>query len=211
MCMKSLKLLLSITLVSLIVAPSLFSQVESSLNVYNNVDKQPKLKGSGKNISQYIQKQVNYSDDLKINGIEGDVWVSFVVTAQGDVENVEIEKGIEASLDEKVRHAVISSGKWKPGEINKKKVNTQMRLPVRFTLTSNERQFAQQIKALNDSGKRPLFVLDNELIDGVIKLESYNLKSVRLIKGQKAINLYGKRAEYGVVVMTTKNGTPPLF
>ena len=183
----------------------------SDLNIYDTVDKLPRLKGAGKDISRYIRKKIDYDDKYKLRGVEGDIWLSFVVTSLGDIANVEIEKGIDKELDNEVMAIISNTKKWKPGEVNKQKVNTRMRLPVRFTLTSTERHFAQQIKSLNESGKRPLFVLDNKPVDGIVKLESYNLESIRVIKGQKAISLYGERAENGVVIVTSKNGTPPLY
>ncbi|MCG8582427.1 MAG: energy transducer TonB [Bacteroidales bacterium] len=183
----------------------------ADLNVYTTVDKMPRLKGAGKDLSAYFRKHINYADAYKIRGIEGDVWVSFVVTAQGEVAQVEIEKGLDADLDQKVVQLVRGTSKWKAGELNKKSVNTQMRVPVRFTLSNRERTMAQQIKSLDDQGKKPLFVLDNKLIDGLVQINDYDVESIRIIKGNKAIKLYGDRAENGVVVITSKRGTPPLY
>jgi len=191
---------------------SLYAQQTSSDNtIYETVDKLPRLKGAGKDIGQYIKKKVGYSDHYKIRGVEGDIWISFVVTALGQVTNVEIEKGIYEELDEQVKLMVSNSGKWKPGEVDKVAVSTQMRLPVRFTLSKDERNFARQIQSLDYSGKRPLFILDNKPVEGVIKLESFNIKSIRVIKGHKAIKLYGEDAQNGVIIMTSKKGTPPLY
>jgi len=210
--MKSLVLLMSIISFLLVGGIEAHSQQEiSDLNIYDTVDKLPRLRGAGNDISQYIHKKVDYTDNYKIRGVEGDIWLSFIVTAAGDVTEVEIEKGVDEALDNAVKSVISQSENWKPGELNKQKVNTRMRLPVRFVLTNSERQFARQIQSLNESGKRPLFVLDNKLIDGIVKLESYNLESIRVIKGQKAVAKYGERAENGVIVITSKNGTPPLF
>lgn len=183
----------------------------ADLNVYTTVDKMPRLKGAGNDISRFIRKQVNYSDNLKIKGIEGDVWVSFVVTASGEVTQVELEKGIDKELDARVIEAIKATEDWKPGVLNREKVNTKMRLPVRFQLSSGERQLAGSIKSLEVLGKHPLFVLDNKIVDGLVAIEDYNVESIRIIKGDKAIKLYGDKAVDGVVVMTSKRGTPPLY
>jgi len=210
--MKSLAVLFGVLFFILTGSSVVFSQQEfSDLNIYDTVDKMPRLKGASNDLSQYVRKKVDYSDEYKIRGVEGDIWLSFVVTSLGTVTDVEIEKGIDKDLDEQVKEIVSNTSRWKPGQVNKKKVNTRMHLPVRFTLTTSERQFAQQIMSLNESGKMPLFVLDNKLVDGVVKIESYNLESVRVIKGSKAIKLYGERAENGVVIITSKIGTPPLY
>ncbi|MCU4157671.1 TonB family protein [Carboxylicivirga sp. A043] len=194
------------------IGTSIVAQDEvSDLNIYTTVDKMPRLKGAGKDVGEYVRKKISYDDAYKLQGIEGDVWVSFVVTAQGEVTQVEVEKGVDAALDAEVIKAVQGTRKWKPGEVNRKPVNTQMRVPVQFTLSNTERRLAQQIKSLDEQGKRPLFVLDNKLIDGLVQINDYNVESIRILKGDKAIKLYGDRAENGVVVITSKNGTPPLY
>lgn len=180
-------------------------------NVYTSVDKLPRLKGAGNNIGQYLQKQIDYNDAYKLQGIEGEVWVSFIVRANGEITDVELEKGIDENLDAEVIEAVKATNKWKPGKINRNDVDTQMRIPIRFALSNSERHYAAQLKSFEQNGLKPLFVLDNKLIEGVVKIEDYNIESIRVIKGEKAIKLYGQRAENGVVVMTSKNGTPPLY
>ncbi|TRX65878.1 TonB family protein [Carboxylicivirga sp. M1479] len=197
---------------ALIIGISVSAQVKlPDINIYEVVDKSPRLKGSGNDLGEYIRKQIDYNDSYKLKGVEGDVWVSFVVSSHGEVKQVEVEKGVDSQLDKEVVEAILATKKWKPGELNKQKVNTQMQLAVRFTLTNYERQIALQIKALDEAGKRPLFVLNNEMIDGIMMIEDYNVESVRILKGDKAIRLYGERAENGVVVITSKNGTPPLY
>lgn len=186
-------------------------QSVADLNVYTTVDKMPRLKGAGNNIAKFIRKQVDYNDAYKLRGVEGDVWVSFVVTSHGEVVQAELEKGIDPELDARVLEAVKASKGWKPGVLNRQKVNTQMRLPIRFTLSNGERVLAQDIKSLDELGKHPLFVLDNKIVDGLVNIEDYNVESIRVIKGAKAIKLYGERGADGVVVITSKRGTPPLY
>jgi TonB family protein len=198
--------------VSIILGISAISQNEvPDTNIYTTVDKIPRLKGAGKDLGDYVRKQVDYSDSYKLRGVEGDVWVSFVVTSFGEVKQVEIEKGLDSELDTEVVEAISATRRWKPGELNKKAVNTQMRVPIRFTMSNGERRIAQQIKSLDEQGKRPLFVLDNKLIEGLIQINDYDVESIRILKGDKAIKLYGDKAENGVVVITSKNGTPPLY
>lgn len=210
--MKNSSKLLSLCLVFLMGTLVVSGQEQvADLNVYTSVDKMPRLKGAGKDISRYIRKQVDYKDAYKLNGVEGDIWVSFVVTSIGIVEKVELEKGIDPELDAEVLKIVKETYGWKPGVLNREKVNTQMRLPIRFSLTNSERQMAQYLKDLDNMGKHPLFVLDNKPVDGLVQIEDYNVESIRVIKGDKAIKLYGDAAKDGVVVITSKRGTPPIY
>ncbi|MBK3519553.1 energy transducer TonB [Carboxylicivirga marina] len=208
--MKASHLLPSLIILLSCMSNTLVAQdVITDINVYTAVDKMPRLKGAGKDISQHIRKQVDYNDSFKLRGVEGDVWVSFVVTFYGEVMQVVVEKGIDSELDALVVEALKESSKWKPGELDKKKVNTKMRLPIRFILSNSERHMARQLKVLDEQDKRPLFILDDKLIEGLVQVHDYNVESIRIIKGEKAIKLYGDRAENGVVVITSKNGTNP--
>ncbi|WP_430812202.1 MULTISPECIES: TonB family protein [unclassified Carboxylicivirga] len=179
--------------------------------VYDVVDKLPRLKKAGKDIGQHFRKQIDFDSAYKLQGIEGDVWLSFVVTSKGVVEQAEVEKGIDEKLDAEVLAMLKDSGPWKPGTVNRQAVNTRMRIPVRFALTNDERQMATQIRSLNAMGKQPLFVLDNKIVDGLMEIADYNVASIRIIKGEKAIRLYGTQAADGVVVITSKRGTPPIY
>ncbi len=209
--MDVLNKLYVLALLLLIGTMGVAQQSVADLNVYTTVDKMPRLKGAGNDIAKFIRKQVDYNDAYKLRGVEGDVWVSFVVTSHGEVVQAELEKGVDPELDARVLAAVKASKGWKPGVLNKQKVNTQMRLPIRFTLSNGERVLAQDIKSLDELGKHPLFVLDNKIVDGLVNIEDYNVESIRVIKGAKAITLYGERGADGVVVITSKRGTPPLY
>ncbi len=209
--MDVLNKLYVLALLLLIGTMGVAQQSVADLNVYTTVDKMPRLKGAGNDIAKFIRKQVDYNDAYKLRGVEGDVWVSFVVTSHGEVVQAELEKGVDPELDARVLAAVKASKGWKPGVLNKQKVNTQMRLPIRFTLSNGERVLAQDIKSLDELGKHPLFVLDNKIVDGLVNIEDYNVESIRVIKGAKAIKLYGERGADGVVVITSKRGTPPLY
>lgn len=175
------------------------------------VDRLPKLKNSGGNFIKYISKNIEYPENAKLRGIEGDVWVAFVVAKNGEVSDVKVEKSVDPSLDQAVIDFVKKSGTWKPGQKDGQDVNTQMIVPVKFTLSENERNLADQLKTFNLMDGRPLFVLDNKIVDEVVQIEEYNVKSIRVIKGQKAVELYGEQGRNGVVVMTSKRGTPPVY
>ncbi len=200
-----------VVLFSIINNAPVYSQASEGVEAYNVVDKLPQLKGAGNDLSKYIKKQIDYTEAYKLRGVEGDIWVSFIVTAEGKVTEVEVEKGIDEELDQEVVNVILSGKKWKPGKIGRKNVNTQMRIPVRFSLTNSERLLAEKLESIYESGKRPLFVLDNKIIDGLVKIEDYNVESIRIIKGEKAVTMYGARAESGVVIITSKRGTPPLY
>jgi hypothetical protein len=56
----------------------------------------------------------------------------------------------------------------------------------------------------------PLFVIDDKKVKEYIEVPHYNVKSVRVMKGEKAIERFGEDAQNGVVIINTKRGTPPV-
>ncbi|MCU4175539.1 TonB family protein [Carboxylicivirga sp. N1Y90] len=208
--MKSLAIILSLFIAS----SNLFSQerlLSENEQIETTVDKLPRLKGARGSFNQFISKKITYPENAKLRGVEGDVWVAFVVTKDGELANVKVDKSVDPILDEVVLRFVRKCKEWKPGVLNREKVNTQMLVPVKFTLSDNERSLAEQLKQFDHMDVPPLFVIDNKPIVGLTQIEDYNVRSIRVIKGDKAVALYGEQAKNGVVVITSKRGTPPIY
>ena len=98
--------------------------------------------------------------------------------------------------------------KWKPAKLNGQDVATKVTIPVYFYLSQENKELAQQLKPFYVDNKPPLFVIDKKKVMGLTTLDYYNVKSIRVIKGEKAISLYGEDAKNGVLVVETKRGTP---
>jgi TonB family protein len=180
-------------------------------SVYVNVDVLPYLKGHKKSTSKELQKMAKYPDALKVQGVEGDVMVAFVVDQKGAVLNATVENGTHADLGEEAMRTVMASGPWSPAYLDGKAVSSKMTVLIRFRLNEEERALAQALKPLDLENKPPLFVVDGRIVDGGVKtIDFYNVKSVRVVKGQKATAAYGQRGENGIVEVTTKYGTPPV-
>lgn len=82
----------------------------------------------------YVQKNMIYPDAAAEKNIQGRVLVSFIVNEKGDVCNVKIVKGVEASLDKEAIRVVSGSPKWKPGKRRGKPVRVQYTMPIIFML-----------------------------------------------------------------------------
>lgn len=84
---------------------------------------------------RFIGDQIKYPAEARDQGIEGKVFISFIITKEGSIANVKVEKGIGYGLDEEAVRVVSSyDKKWKPGISQGEKVNTQMVLPINYAL-----------------------------------------------------------------------------
>ena len=84
----------------------------------------------------YLSDNIKYPESAMKANIEGKVLVQFVVTKEGEIEEVKALKfptNGEALRDEAVR-VVSNMPKWKPGKVNGKNVKVNFALPVMFKL-----------------------------------------------------------------------------
>ena len=82
----------------------------------------------------FIGKNLVYPKHAEKNGIQGRVYVSFVIDVDGSVMNVKIVKGVDNYLDEEAVRIVSGMPKWEPGRFEGKLVKTEFTLPINFKL-----------------------------------------------------------------------------
>lgn len=186
-------------------------QVSTGDSIFHVVDKRPVFKGKPSDVHKFIKNQMVYPEDAWIKGIEGVVQVSFVVTSKGTVLNTKIEKSVSPELDMEALRLVDLLNNWKPGMKNGVAVHTYVSIPIEFSLSKEERDFVSTLQKYGLSENPPMYVIDNKIVNSRIHLPSYNLESIRVLKGDKAVERYGEKARNGVVIMTTKRGTPPVW
>lgn len=83
---------------------------------------------------EYVQKKMKYPAQARRMGIEGKVFVEFVIEKDGTITDVKAIKGIGAGCDEEAVRVVQSAPKWKPGKQRGKPVRQRMVLPISFKL-----------------------------------------------------------------------------
>lgn len=93
------------------------------------VENMPELIGGMKK----LQGCVEYPEMARKAGIEGQVFVQFVVNKEGNVEDPRVTRGIGGGADEEALRCV-KQAKFKPGRQRGKPVRVQYSLPVIFKL-----------------------------------------------------------------------------
>ena len=80
-----------------------------------------------------ILKKLNYPEIAKRAGVQGKVTIRVVVNEEGNVEDVELVKGIGAGCDEEAMRAVRET-KFKPGKQRGRAVKVYVTIPIKFEL-----------------------------------------------------------------------------
>ncbi|HNU78363.1 MAG TPA: energy transducer TonB, partial [Prolixibacteraceae bacterium] len=68
------------------------------------------------------------------NGIQGKVYVTFVVDRDGGISDAKVARGVDPSLDKEALRVVNSLPKWKPGKQRGKPVRVSYTVPISFVL-----------------------------------------------------------------------------
>jgi TonB family protein len=104
--------------------------------IFTVVESAPTPKEGMTEFYQYITSNLKYPEEARKNGIEGKVFVEFIVTKEGKVINSKVLKGIHPQCDEAARQVVANSGDWTPGTQRDREVNVRVVLPISFKLNN---------------------------------------------------------------------------
>lgn len=102
--------------------------------VFTIVEEMPSYPGGDMKMYEYLGKNIKYPQIARESGIQGRVFVNFVVEPDGSVSNVKVLRGIGGGCDEEAIRVVKSMPKWKPGKQRGKAVRVSYTLPVVFKL-----------------------------------------------------------------------------
>ena len=98
------------------------------------VEELPEFPGGANALNAWITKNKrDLSAGIK-EKIDGEVYVTFIVTSKGKISTPIIKKSLHPMLDLEAMRLVSSMPDWKPGSQNGKPVPVQMMLPVAFKL-----------------------------------------------------------------------------
>lgn len=98
------------------------------------VEKMPSPEGGLEALYKFINKNLKYPGQARRMGIEGTVFLSFVVDEKGNMVDIQIAKGIGAGCDEEVLRIFENPPKWNPGKQRGVPVKVRQMIPVKFVL-----------------------------------------------------------------------------
>lgn len=106
--------------------------------VYDEVDKMPEFPGGQEAMGQFFVDNVKYPKKAKEEGIQGKVFVNFIVDKDGKVKDVSIKQSVNPELDAEAMRVVKMMPNWTPGEKDGKAVAVEITLPVNFVLSDEK-------------------------------------------------------------------------
>jgi periplasmic protein TonB len=98
------------------------------------IQEKPAFPGGDAELIKYVAEHTKYPVIAQENGIEGTVYIRFVVTRTGDVGEAKVMRAVDPLLEEEALRVVKALPKWTPGKNNGNPVNVWFIIPVKFKL-----------------------------------------------------------------------------
>jgi protein TonB len=102
--------------------------------IFMIVEEMPEFPGGEGELQKYLASSVRYPVIAQENGIQGRVYIQFVINQRGEVTNVTILRGVDPSLDREAVRVVEAMPKWKPGKQRNRPVRVSYTVPINFVL-----------------------------------------------------------------------------
>ena len=82
----------------------------------------------------YVAKSIVYPEKAKADGVQGKVYVQFVVETDGSIAEATVLHGVGGECDDEALRVVKSMPKWKPATFKGKPVRSKYVMPIYYTL-----------------------------------------------------------------------------
>ncbi|MEP2771467.1 MAG: energy transducer TonB [Fulvivirga sp.] len=102
--------------------------------IFTIVEEQPQPKGGLQAFYTYVSEEIKYPSAALHIGIQGKVFVQFVVNSDGSLTDFVVVKGIGSGCDEEAVRVLKNAPKWIPGKQRGQPVRVRMMVPIFFVL-----------------------------------------------------------------------------
>ncbi|MEM6343984.1 MAG: TonB family protein [Bacteroidota bacterium] len=98
------------------------------------VDQMPTYPGGIRAMSRYFRKNFRYPSAARESGVDGQVFVRFVVQPDGSLTNITVFRGLGYGCDEEAIRLVRNMPNWEPGIYQGREVAVYKEIPITFQL-----------------------------------------------------------------------------
>lgn len=110
---------------------------EVAEEVFTIVENKPEPKNGLTAFYKYINDNIKYPPTAIRQGIEGRVFVQFIINKDGHLSELKVVKGIGAGCDEEAVRVLQNAEPWNPGKQRGQPVRVRMIIPISFVLSKN--------------------------------------------------------------------------
>lgn len=103
--------------------------------IFTLVENSAQFPGGVSAFGQYLSENISYPKQAQRLGVQGKVFVEFIVEKDGSLSNMQVIKGIGGGCDEEALRIMRNSPKWKPGSQRGHLIRQKMLQPITFALS----------------------------------------------------------------------------
>lgn len=111
-------------------------EVDDDDRIYEVVEENAEFPGGNEACMKWLAEHLKYPAICQEQGVQGRVFVSFVVNKDGSIVDVEIKRSSDNNLSKEAERVVKSMPKWKPARQGNRTVRSRFNLPVMFRLNN---------------------------------------------------------------------------
>jgi TonB family protein len=180
-----------------IFALSLQAKSQNTTGVLNIAEVMPKYPTGDTGLYKFIRQNIHYPQACIDSGIQGKVYVRFVVTANGSIKNAEIIKGVHPLLNAEALSVVSQLPAFIPGKNKGKNVDVYFAVPISFELLGLMPRKSTVFQVLSSCDIEPQYPGGDEVVEKLFA-------AVRLPKDSAGKLLEGQ-CTVGFIVDTNGN------
>lgn len=173
----------------------------------SKVEEMPEFPGGESALNKFIADNIEYPFAAREKGIQGKVFVKFIITKTSNVTDVKIARGVDPALNEEAMRVVSLLSGWKPGKQNGEPVDVSYTVPVNFVLKNYPVRVKNVVSSL--PVPNPVYIIDGKEVENMDGIHHNNIEKIDILKGKSATDLYGEKGKNGVVLIITKSGNNP--
>ena len=102
--------------------------------IYTVVEQMPEFPGREPAMFTYLAESFEYPESAVEEGIQGKVFVQFIVERDGSIADVKVLRGAHPLLDREVVRVLLSMPLWNPGKQHGQPVRVRYNLPFNCVL-----------------------------------------------------------------------------
>jgi len=83
---------------------------------------------------QFVYGNIQYPEMARLNNVEGKALIRFVITKKGEIDKIEVLRGICKEIEKECISVIKKSPEWSPGIKDGKAVKVNFNMPINFKL-----------------------------------------------------------------------------
>ncbi|MFM6953445.1 MAG: energy transducer TonB [Sphingobacteriaceae bacterium] len=116
--------------------PAVKTSKETTIYTPGSLDTSPEFTGGMKKLVRFLNRNLRYPPSAEEQGLEGKVFVYFVVESNGSLSGFKVIRGIGSGCDEEALRVVRLLPPWQAGVLNGVAVRSSYILPITFSLAN---------------------------------------------------------------------------